>query len=316
MNSTEFDVVVPSYRRPRLLERCLDALAAQTLAPAHVVVVLRIDDVEGLSVARAHPVDALVVTVADPGVIAAMAAGVARTTAPWVAFTDDDAAPRPSWLEGLARLARTTDAGAVGGRDVIPGQETPRRELVGRIDRLGRVVGNHHLGFGVARDVDVLKGVNLAVRADVLALPRPGLLRGRGAEVHFELVTCGWVRRAGLRVTYDPLVEVDHEVGERHDRDARGRRSWWAAFDEAHNFVVASSLFRRRFAVRQLLYTTLVGGSGTPGLARFAVALSARRLPPLWTGTATIAGALTGAARLVMLRGDVVQTARELRNRG
>jgi GT2 family glycosyltransferase len=316
LSASQFDVVVPSYRRPHLLERCLDALAGQTLAPGRIVLVLRADDAGGRAVASAHPVGAVVVTVDRPGVIAAMAAGIGRTTASWVAFTDDDAAPRRSWLEGLARLSCSADVGAVGGRDVIPGQETPRRELVGRIDRLGRVVGNHHLGIGPPRDVDVLKGVSLAVRADVLALPRPGLLRGQGAEVHFELLTCGWVRRAGLRLVYDPTVEVDHDVGVRHDRDARGRRSWAATFDEAHNFVVASAALRRRLAVRRLLYSVAVGGSGTPGVARIAVALVARRRPPLGAVTAAIAGAVVGATRVAVLRGDVVETASQLRQQG
>jgi len=95
------DVVVPTYRRPELLDRCLRALAARHRLPNRVLVVAvrrrrrtRGDQEHLTSLSGLEQI-----TVRAPGVLAAMAAGVARSTGDILAFTDDDAAPRPDWIE-------------------------------------------------------------------------------------------------------------------------------------------------------------------------------------------------------------------------
>jgi len=40
----QIDVIVPTYRRPEQLRRCLLALAAQHHQPSAVIVVVRVDD--------------------------------------------------------------------------------------------------------------------------------------------------------------------------------------------------------------------------------------------------------------------------------
>jgi len=50
--------------------------------------------------------------------------------------------------------------GGVGGRDwVYHGTqlEDGARKVIGRVHWFGRVIGNHHLGVGEPREVDVLK---------------------------------------------------------------------------------------------------------------------------------------------------------------
>jgi cellulose synthase/poly-beta-1,6-N-acetylglucosamine synthase-like glycosyltransferase len=169
---TAIDVVVPSYARPILLERCLVALAAQTVAPRSVVVVARPDDAATWAATRAAAGVARAVSVEAPGVVAALRAGVAATTGDAVAFTDDDAEPEPEWLARIAHHLARPGVGGVGGRDHIAGQTLPARSVVGRRFAFGRTVGDHHLGVGPARPVDILKGVNMAFRVDALALAR------------------------------------------------------------------------------------------------------------------------------------------------
>jgi len=91
-------VIVPTYRRPHDLARCLQALTQQVSLPAEVIVVVRDQDADTwamLETLKSLSLPLKPVTVTVPGVIAAMNAGVAAATGDFIAFTDDDAAPHP-----------------------------------------------------------------------------------------------------------------------------------------------------------------------------------------------------------------------------
>jgi glycosyltransferase involved in cell wall biosynthesis len=91
-------VLVPSYRRPRDLARCLEALSRQTRTPDEVLVVARADDFETLDQIQtwSAQISVRLIPVRRPGQVAALNAGVAAVTGDVVAITDDDAAPRRS----------------------------------------------------------------------------------------------------------------------------------------------------------------------------------------------------------------------------
>jgi glycosyltransferase involved in cell wall biosynthesis len=116
-------VIVPTYKRPDDLRRCLDALKQQTKAPARVVVVRR--DVDAATVAMLTAYDAaslpmVIRVVTAPGVVAALNEGLEAATGDIVAMTDDDAAPHPDWLERIAgHFLVNARVGGVGGRDHI-----------------------------------------------------------------------------------------------------------------------------------------------------------------------------------------------------
>lgn len=284
------DVVVPSYRRPLLLQRCLAALADQSLAPRRVIVVLREGDEESFGVVEALRAGHLaleVVLVSEPGVLAAMRAGVSASSAGVVAFIDDDAEADPHWLEGLARLLESPGVGGVGGRDLLPDQSQTLTLAVGVFDRWGRLLGNHHRGMGRPRNVNVLKGVNMAFRVEALALPGPGLLRGKGAEVHFEEVMCAWATQRGWTLVYDPSVTVHHEGAPRLGHDQRQRPSPVAVHDAAHNYLIAlrTALTKEErhahhslavTARRAILHSLVIGTRSEPSVGRAVVALIRR----------------------------------------
>jgi len=107
-------IVVPTYRRPHLLDRCLTALCAQDLgADAYEIIVA--DDgndarTRQLVAARAHatgdrPTIRYVAVTERHGPAAARNAGAWAARAEVIAFTDDDCVPEPDWLRsGLAAL--------------------------------------------------------------------------------------------------------------------------------------------------------------------------------------------------------------------
>src|SRR5256885_5258687 len=113
-------VVVPTYRRPEHLRRCLEGLAGQTRPPEEIVVVRRSDD-EAARLVLSHCANTRLhaVSVSQSGVLAAMRAGVGRATGDIIAFIDDDAVPRPDWLDKIHGLLLDRSVGAVGGRDVL-----------------------------------------------------------------------------------------------------------------------------------------------------------------------------------------------------
>ncbi|WP_144639449.1 glycosyltransferase family 2 protein [Bordetella genomosp. 13] len=127
-------VVVPTYRRPDLLEKCLRALLAQafTAGPYEVVVC---DDEPGEHTERlvydlADEIEAggpllryLPIT-GTQGPAAARNKGWRAARGQIIAFTDDDTIPAADWLaQGL--VAMRPDVHAVAGRIVMPLPEQP-----------------------------------------------------------------------------------------------------------------------------------------------------------------------------------------------
>ena len=127
-------VVVPTYDRPDLLERCLVALTAQTLpAPAYEILVA--DDAASAKTrdqiavwsdrcAATGPAIRYLPVRDTQGPAAARNAGWRMARGATIAFTDDDCLPEPDWLRaGLRAIER--GSGAATGRVVVPLPESP-----------------------------------------------------------------------------------------------------------------------------------------------------------------------------------------------
>lgn len=270
---TTISVIVPSWRRPADLARCLRALAVQRVQPFEVIVGAREGDDATAQVATdeaarvAFPV--VVATTPHAGVVAVMTAALERVRGDIVAFTDDDAEPRADWIERLDACFVHAAVGGAGGRDWQVA-ERGNREDVGRVQWFGRVVGNHHLGAGAARPVDVLKGANAAFRTHLVRVV--GLderLRGEGAQMHWEMALCLPLRRAGWTLLYDPAIAVDHHIAPRHDADQRhrGRFAPDPQRDAVHNETLV--LLEHLGPLRRLAFMAwarLVGTGIAPGL--------------------------------------------------
>lgn len=117
----EFSVVIPAHNAGRTITECLDALAAQTVAPERFEIIL-VDDgsTDGTAeVARTwfahHPhISGIVLTQPKATTAAARNRGVERARAPLILFTDADCAPAPSWIEAMA--AAFADPEVVGAK--------------------------------------------------------------------------------------------------------------------------------------------------------------------------------------------------------
>ncbi len=120
----QISVIIPTYQRPELLRKCLDALAQQTLGPEQFEVLV-VDDGDqpqtALAVRNAvHGTGLTVRYLAQPerrGPAAARNRGWRLALSSLIAFTDDDCIPDPNWL--MAALT-----GFQQGASVLTGQLT------------------------------------------------------------------------------------------------------------------------------------------------------------------------------------------------
>ncbi|MFW6124629.1 MAG: glycosyltransferase family 2 protein [Pirellulales bacterium] len=226
----KLSVLITSYRRPDWLKRCFDGLVHQIRLPDQVVIVVRDTDADTRACAAQlaeqpaaeFPVD--VVTVTEPGVVAANNAGLPLVTGDVVSFIDDDAVAPPDWLERIESYFKADPSvGAVGGRDVLYKEGklvAGHAEVVGTITWYGKIVGNHHLRSDGARYVDHLKGVNMSLRTALIEGCDPAL---GGDGYSYELELCLAVRDRGYRILYDNTLTVEH----RHaPRFVGGSRNW------------------------------------------------------------------------------------------
>jgi GT2 family glycosyltransferase len=299
MARVRVSVVVPSYKRPTSLERCLSALAAQDTLPDEMLVVARRGDLATQRVVDQYA-DRLVrlvlvdVSAGRPGLVAALNAGVAASSGQIVCFTDDDAVPRADWLTRIiAAFVHDASIGAVGGRDwvVQDGEvDAGAESVVGTMTWYGRLVGNHHLGVGPPRDVAVLKGANLSVRGELLRqFGFDTRLRGASTEHYSELGLCLRIIRSGYRVVYDPAIAVEHYPQPRADeaRDFNATQVRDAAYNET---LALLEHLKPAGRVAHLFFAAIVGTRTSPGVVRWMRAVGSGTGPQAGFVVANLTG--------------------------
>lgn len=128
----DLTVVIASLNGARGVDRCLRALAAQSIRPRLEILV--IDDGstdDTVSVARAHGVTVLSHP-SNLGIAAARNTGLNAASADVVAFLDDDCEPEPEWARQLLSGYTADDVAGVSG-PIIP--RTPPGYLGGFLAR-------------------------------------------------------------------------------------------------------------------------------------------------------------------------------------
>lgn len=127
-----FSVVIPTYNRPDQLRACLDALVRLTY-PRDAYEVIVVDDggvapLDAVVAPFRETLDLRLLTQENGGPAAARNTGAAQARGTYLAFTDDDCAPAPDWLDALAARFRSHPEALVGGRTVNALPENPYAE--------------------------------------------------------------------------------------------------------------------------------------------------------------------------------------------
>ena len=165
------------------------------------------------SVAESHPRRVRVIVEKEIGLSAARNAGIAATTAPFIAFIDDDAFPEPGWLTGIMEGFRRPEVMCVGGpvAPIIDG------DLPSWFS--GRFLP--YLSVWDLGDAEIDLTYNEYPRGANIAYRRSGLDLVGGFSVHLgrkgtnllsceEIELCLRLERAGFVVLYQPGARVRH----------------------------------------------------------------------------------------------------------
>jgi cellulose synthase/poly-beta-1,6-N-acetylglucosamine synthase-like glycosyltransferase len=292
-------VLIATYQRSEELLRCLGALERQTVPADDVIVVAREDDLDTKSSLADHEFKTLpvrVITVALPGTVAARNAGLNACWTDVLAIIDDDTSPHADWLSRVMQNFREDRSlGGLGGRDrCFDGHAFDDRSehVVGKIQWFGRTIGNHHLGVGETREVDVLKGANMSYRAAAFAEVRFDIrLKGKGAQPSEDYCFSVAVKAKGWKLAYDPRAIVDHYASQRAESrlyvgvaavqdDAEFREF---AYNQVVSIWAAMTPLRR---CAFFVWSSLIGTGVFPGLVQ-AVRYTPKLGPHSWRRFAT-----------------------------
>lgn len=199
----QVSVVVPTYKRPELLARCLDALARQRFSRDGYEVLV-CDD--AASSATQQQIGALreawgnrpalryLPVAGTRGPAGARNLGWRSAKAEIIAFTDDDTIPEPEWLaHGVRALA--PDVAAVSGATEMPIPDPPsdyERDAVG-LTRSEFITANCFVRRSALQAVGGFD-------------PRYTMAWREDSDLHFALLDCG------LEVKREPRARVLHPL--------------------------------------------------------------------------------------------------------
>jgi len=281
VKSPRVSVVVPTYKRPTDLHRCLDALSRQEFTDFEVLCVCREDDHETRKCVLQRAVNDCrfkQIIVDQPGAAAAYRRGFAAATGEFVSFTDDDAEAPPHWLATIVKhLDSHNECGAVGGRDILqlPLRRFSHPEVVKRVGSYswsGKFHATHHCPIDAefVRS-DVIKGVNMTFRRELIRDLRigDGLRSATGTLMGFEQGICYLVHRSDHQIHFLRDAWIKHYCAPRKSDDNRTDMRSAHALETTFNHAYA--LWRYQPLMRAAvvhLRQIIIGSKHIPGIFR------------------------------------------------
>jgi len=126
---TKISVVIPTYKRPDLLKKCLDALKEQSIGKSEYEVIVVSDGYDEVTkqlvlAYRLYSFKYLSLP-EKKGPAAARNMGWRHADSRFVAFTDDDTIPHPNWLKAYLDNYSEDLAAAFTGKIKVPLPEAP-----------------------------------------------------------------------------------------------------------------------------------------------------------------------------------------------
>lgn len=173
--------------------------------------------------------------------------GVRETTAPYIAFTDDDIRAEPDWIAALVRTFEENPGADVGGGRVLPIWPVPPPAWLTRDHWAPLALLDHgDAPFAITRDRPIcLVGANLAFRRRVFetcggfAAEFQRVKDGIGSLEDHEFLLR--LLRTGARGVYDPRIVVHAEVQASRMHRAYHRR-WHTGHGHFHALLRSEHL--------------------------------------------------------------------------
>lgn len=221
-----YSIVIPTYRRPDMLGECL-ASVCQLDYPLERLEVIVIDNGgdQNSRAASAPFADRLslrhLVNRVNRGYGYSVNRGIVESRGDNILLLNDDARPSASLLRESDRLLSADPLiGCIGCRAIERGYINTGNEI-GRISESGYVVGNFDIDCGHPIEVEHVYGfcyVFTRRAVDVAGLnDRTLLAKPYSSGNRIETDHCLMVRRAGLKVIYNPRMSALHLAKPRPD---------------------------------------------------------------------------------------------------
>jgi GT2 family glycosyltransferase len=235
LDSLQIAVVIPTYRRPDMLLKCVASLLAGSRRPDEIVIVGRVGDcdtvetIAKINASLGSDVKIRSAWVSIPGHIPPVETGVRTASGDLVALLDDDVTVTPEWLSTITSHFSDPTIGVVGGRVLVPGARPPNiKGKPGCISWYGKIWGNlGSVGGTTAFELDTVMECNCVWRRGLLgSLEFNPVLNFDDASM-YGLDLSLQAKKRGWRVIYDPRALVYHHIAPRApelDRQERGRR--------------------------------------------------------------------------------------------
>jgi glycosyltransferase involved in cell wall biosynthesis len=153
-------VIVPTRDRPAALTRCLDALAAQTIADRLEVIVVDDGSVARTEVASVvRRARARLIRQAGEGPAAARNAGARAAGGSFLCFTDDDCAPAADWAERLVDALHSGADAAAGSTESSDGALATASEIVAHAPSTASAPNSSDLLFAPSNNLACTRAV-------------------------------------------------------------------------------------------------------------------------------------------------------------
>ena len=211
----KISVIIPTFRGPELLERCVESVVSRTSYPNYEIVIVQMGERDKIARAAtdfSHRVLYLADAVNDS---AAKNYAVAHTDSPWILFLGDNVeAIGPDWLTIMAEHVQRPETGAVGPRLINPGGTIEHAGLVLGVNGIAqsafRGFPEEHPGVNrqlqMTRNYSAVAGACLLMRREVFQQIAGFDEKLSGALAGVDL--CLKIRRAGYRIVYTPLAKL------------------------------------------------------------------------------------------------------------
>jgi len=226
MNAPLYSIVIPTYRRADQIAECLESVCA--LEYPHDAIEVIVIDNGGAEHTRAAAQPFMsrltiryLVNVENRGYGFSVNRGIVESTGDRIVLLNDDARPFPNLLsECEALLSADPSIGCVGCRAIEEGYQRWGTEI-GKILDSGTLLGNFDIDCGDPIEVEHVYGFCYVFTGD--AVRRAGLndrtllaqpySSGHGIETDH----CLSIRKAGLKVVYNPRMVARHLAKPRPD---------------------------------------------------------------------------------------------------
>jgi GT2 family glycosyltransferase len=292
MSEARYSIVIPTYRRGESLAECLESICTLDYEREAIEVVIIDNGGAEHTRAAAMPfMDRLriryLINPRNRGYGFSVNRGIVESTGDRILLLNDDARPLPDMLRECDRLLAADPAiGCAGCRAVENGYENWGTRI-GYIDPRGIIVGNFDVDCGSAVEVEHVYGFCYVFTRE--AVRRAGLndmtllAQAYSSGNCIETDHCLSIRRAGMKVVYNPRMVARHLAQPRADMSELSLR-WHlnSIRNPLYLFLKHYGLFGKHgMALRVTLVqhvglVSLIRRPSSSNLAYFANALRAR----------------------------------------